>query len=83
MSSNELLDAIRKYQFYAIELNLFLDNFPDNEKAKKDYDLISHRLNSLRHKYETEYGPLTNFGTSFKNNPEKWVNQPWPWESCR
>lgn len=81
MHEKELLKAISKYQFYAIDLNLFLDNFPDNEKAAKDYAVISHRLNQLTHKYETEYGPLTNFGSSFKTNPEKWVNQPWPWEN--
>ncbi|KMT23213.1 spore coat protein CotJB [Clostridium cylindrosporum] len=83
MHGNSLLDAIRKYQFYAVELNLFLDNFPHDEKATRDYELVSHRLNCLINKYEHEYGPLTNFGSSFKNNPEKWVNQPWPWESYK
>lgn len=83
MTSKELLNAIQKYGFYSIDLNLYLDNHPNDEKAKKDYDLISHRLNSLIHKYENEYGPLTNFGTSFKNDSEKWVNQPWPWEACK
>ena len=35
MNANELLSAIREYQFYAIELNLYLDNFPNDERAKK------------------------------------------------
>lgn len=81
MSKNDLLKAIQKYQFYAIDLNLYLDNFPNNEKAKKDYEIVSHRLNGLRHKYEKEYGPLTNSGTSFNPCPSKWVDQPWPWEN--
>ena len=35
MHEKELLKAITKYQFYAVDLNLFLDNFPDNEKRKR------------------------------------------------
>ena len=33
MCENDLLDEIKKYQFYAVELNLYLDNFPNNKKA--------------------------------------------------
>ena len=81
MSRYNLLNTIKKYQFYTIDLNLYLDNFPYDEEAIEDYKLISKKLNSLIYEYECKYGPLTNFGTAFKNNPEKWVNQPWPWEN--
>ena len=30
MCKNDLLNEIKKYQFYAVELNLYLDNFPNN-----------------------------------------------------
>ena len=33
MNENELLFKIMKYIFYAVELNLYLDNFPTNQKA--------------------------------------------------
>ena len=81
MHREKLLDAIRKYQFYALELNLYLDNFPSDEKASKDFAIVSHKLNSLIHKYESEFAPLVGFGMTYKTNPEKWVNSPWPWES--
>ena len=32
MCEIDLLNEIRKYQFYAMELNLYLDNFPSNKK---------------------------------------------------
>ena len=47
MSKNDLLNEIKKYQFYAVELNLYLDNFPNNPKAINDYKIISKKLDSL------------------------------------
>ena len=41
MCENDLLNEIKKYQFYAVELNLYLDNFPNNKKATNDYKIIS------------------------------------------
>ena len=29
MNKHECLDAIRKLQFFAVDLNLYLDNFPN------------------------------------------------------
>ena len=38
MCENDLLNEIKKYQFYAVELNLYLDNFPNNSKStNKEY----------------------------------------------
>lgn len=81
MDKFELLDKIMKYQFYAVELNLYLDNFPDNEEATKDYEEVSAKLQCLVNGYENLYGPLTNFGSAYVQNPELWVNSPWPWEN--
>ena len=35
MNEQDLLNKIRELQFFAVELNLYLDNFPDNQKEKK------------------------------------------------
>ncbi|WP_454054621.1 spore coat protein CotJB [Clostridium sp. Marseille-Q7071] len=80
MHANELLNTIREYQFYAIELNLFLDNFPHDEKATKDFKITSHKLTCLINEYEEKFGPLTNFGSAFVENPPLWVKDPWPWQ---
>ena len=81
MNENELLYKIMKYIFYAVELNLYLDNFPTNSKATKDYKMVSEKLDSLICQYEQAYGPLTNFGSSSIEDPEKWTSCPWPWEN--
>lgn len=83
MKRNEYLDKIRKLQFYVLDLNLYLDNFPNCSKAKKDFDEMSCALKKLIWDYENEYGPLTNFGVAYFQNPEDWVNSPWPWENTK
>ncbi|HCW54515.1 MAG TPA: spore coat protein CotJB [Clostridium sp.] len=82
MDLEKLTYEIQKLQFAAVELNLYLDNFPNNKKAKEDYQQVSKKLNELIKEYEICYGPLKNLGAAYIQNPEKWVNQPWPWELC-
>ena len=73
-------DDIQKLQFYAVELNLYLDNFPENRKATEDYKEISSKLSELIERFECEYGPIRNFGQAYVENPIAWIEQPWPWE---
>ena len=82
MHAKDALDTIRIYQFSAIELNLYLDNFPDDKNAKDDYDKVSCKLNDLINQYEKDYGPLTNLSSAHVENPRAWVEQPWPGENC-
>ena len=81
MYENPLLIDIMKYMFYAIDLNLYLDNFPTNQEAINDYNEISRKIGFLVCKYEKCYGPLTNFGTASIENPEKLTSKAWPWQN--
>ncbi|WP_297714534.1 spore coat protein CotJB [Clostridium sp.] len=81
MNQRECLDAIRKLQFFAIDLNLYLDNFPNCKDAIDDYKLISSKLRKLIWDYEQSYGPLSNFGSAYIQNPDAWIDTPWPWEN--
>lgn len=81
MTDKELLKQIMKYQFYAIDLNEFLDTHPDCKEAQEDYKLISAKLCAAMKEYETQYGPLVNFGQSSVVNSKLWLKQPWPWEN--
>lgn len=80
MKRHEYLEKIQKLQFFAIDLNLYLDNNPECEKARADFEQISCELKKTMWDYEKQYGPLTNFGTAYFQDPESWVNSPWPWE---
>ncbi|MBD7910500.1 MULTISPECIES: spore coat protein CotJB [Clostridium] len=81
MNPHEYLSKIRKLLFFAVDLNLYLDNFPENRKATEDYKFVSSKLEKLICEYEQQYGPLSNFGSAYIENPEAWINTPWPWES--
>ena len=80
MSKIDLLNSIRIYQFCAVELNLFLDNFPEDKNATEDYCKVSAKLDNLMTEYEKHYGPLCNFGHAFYENSEAWIESCWPWE---
>jgi len=81
MSREEHLREIQKLLFYTLDLNLYLDNFPECDKATKDYDHYSRELKRLIWEYEKNHGPLTNYGSAYFQNPKDWVNSPWPWEN--
>lgn len=82
MNKKDLLNAIRKHLFYSVELNLYLDNFPNCKEARADYCNISQELDKLVREYEENYGPLINFGFARHEDALKWVCEPWPWEKC-
>lgn len=83
MNREEHLELIRKLQFYAVDLNLYLDNYPNNAKATEDYRFVSEKLTQIICDYEQKYGPLTNFASAHMEDPEAWVNSPWPWEQVK
>ena len=75
-----LLRKLQELEFAAVELNLYLDNHPDNKNALADFNVISKELITVKKMYEQERGPLCNFGYSESQYPWCWVNDPWPWE---
>ena len=78
MHGNNLMQAIRMYDFYLYELNLYLDTHPDDTQALalfKKYNAL--RANAYE-AYVAKYGPIT----ADQSSTEKfnWVDDPWPWE---
>ncbi len=81
MESTEkaLLEKIREARFACIELRIYLDTHPDDAIAQADYLAYSEKLQLLITKYESQYGPLMNFGQS-PTDVGSWVYQKWPWD---
>lgn len=75
-----LLKEIQAYEFAAIDLNLFLDTHPNEQRALVDYNALTHHLNMLKSQYEQLYGPLVVFGFAPSQYPWQWTEGPWPWE---
>ena len=79
-SRQELMLKIQELSFACVDLNLYLDNHPEDKNAINTYNKLVTQFVQARCAYESKYGPLTNFGYAPSNYCWQWVNQPWPWD---
>ncbi|MBO3446447.1 MULTISPECIES: spore coat protein CotJB [Clostridia] len=80
-SRRELLLRIQELCFACLDMNLYLDTHPEDQKAVNTFNSLSKQFMQAKCAYESKYGPLTNFGHSTSNcNNWQWVCQPWPWD---
>ena len=77
MKREEMIMKIKEYQCAIIELALYLDTHPDDEKALCLHREYARELKDLRDKYQKVYGPLT---IEYPCNKWRWLEEPWPWE---
>jgi spore coat protein JB len=81
MDANQecLLKEVMAADFTVIELNLYLDTHPCDQRAIALYNSGVQRSKMLWDEYERMYGPLT-ARLSYRNYPWQWIESPWPWE---
>ena len=73
----EMMMQLRSYKFSIIELGLYLDTHPDDEKALCLYREYAKKSKELSDKYQKIFGPLTIF---YPCKKWRWLEEPWPWE---
>lgn len=76
----DMLRRIQELSFACVDLNLYLDTHPRDQRALRDYNTYACQLMMLTRQYESMYGPMTNFGTAQSQYPWRWIEDPWPWE---
>ncbi len=78
----QMLMQMMALQFTAIDLNLYLDTHPEDQRALMDYNAIVQELAIIKDQYSRRFGPpISNFGSAPPSQyPWAWVNEPWPWE---
>lgn len=77
----KILREIQELEFALVELNLYLDTHPADERALRTFNNLAERLTAAKQAYEARYGPLVNFGHSGPAQmPWQWIEEPWPWE---
>ena len=77
---DEMLLNLNEISFARHELNLLLDNYPNNMKV---LDLFNHYLkieDELVKKYERMFGPLEVTSDNQTKIPFEWTSNKWPWE---
>lgn len=75
----KLLRQLQELQFALIEMNLYLDTHPFDKRAQQDLMQVAGQIEMLMPSVEKYYGPLTPIGFS-RENPARWITEPWPWE---
>lgn len=75
-----LLNKVRQYRFAMIDLNLYLDNYPNDTNVIKIFNNYQNLEKQACYEYESKYGPLTIDDMSNNVNTWIWDNSPWPWE---
>ena len=73
----EMLMKIRELNFAVIELGLYLNTHPEDQKALCLHRKYTKELKELMDKYQKVYGPLSIY---YSCNKWRWLEEPWPWE---
>ena len=71
---------LNQMQFAYHELNLLLDNYPNDQDVLNLFNKYRQSFNDLLQKFEDKYGPITILSDDLNNTPWAWDNEPWPWE---
>lgn len=72
---DEMLEQIKCRNFAIVELGLYLNTHPDDDKALCLHRRYSKELKELKDKYQKVYGPLTIY---FPCNKWRWLEEPCP-----
>ena len=76
----DMLTYIDSLCFALIDLNLYLDLYPNDSKIIELFNSYRVEKDEITKEYEIKYGPLTLNSDSLNKAPWAWDNMPWPWE---
>ena len=71
---------LQKISFALVEVVLYLDAYPNNEKAKKYYKELSEERDMLLKALEKAGMPMSATNVNVNGGEWSWVKGPWPWE---
>lgn len=74
------LEELQAADFTLLELQLYLDTHPSDEKALQQFKELTEQRVGLAANYEAKYGPLQHYGRSKVAHITDWTTSPWPWE---
>ena len=77
---DELLLNVGQLSFARHELNLLIDNYPNDSKYLNLFNKYRELENNAINNYERRFGPLNITSNDMDNIPFKWESDKWPWE---
>ncbi|MGI6309202.1 MAG: spore coat protein CotJB [Bacilli bacterium] len=77
---DQMLYDIQLLTTNVINYDLFLDVFPTNQEALKQFNQNNEQLKQLTNEFEKKFGPISLRSEVLKQYPWQWLRGPWPWE---
>jgi spore coat protein JB len=76
----QLLEQLQAVDFVLVELTLYLDTHPQDEESITQFNHYAKERKRLKKLFESQFGPLMQYGNSFSGCPWNWNEAPWPWQ---
>ena len=77
----DLLQQLAALDFTVLDLGLYLNINPHDEKAARLHQQFSLEARKIRAVYENTFGPLTSKSeVATEHSYWEWAENPWPWE---
>ena len=77
----KMLTDLDSLEFALIDLNLYLDVYPDDKSAIQLFNQYRTERLNLLNQYQNKYGPILLSSDALNRTPWMWDNRPWPWEN--
>ncbi|MGZ4159374.1 MAG: spore coat protein CotJB [Neobacillus sp.] len=75
-----LMEQLQAVDFVLVELTLYLDTHPDDVEAINQFNHYAKERKQLKKAFESQFGPLLQYGKSYSGYPWNWSDTPWPWQ---
>ncbi|MDP4161838.1 MAG: spore coat protein CotJB [Bacillota bacterium] len=76
----EALEQLQAVDFVLVELTLYLDTHSDDLESINQFNHYTKERKRLKKAFESQFGPLMQYGNSYSAYPWNWSASPWPWE---
>lgn len=76
----QLMEQLQAVDFVLVELTLYLDTHNDDQEAINQFNHYARERKRIKKLFESQFGPLQQFGNSYSGYPWNWDDAPWPWQ---
>ncbi|MGJ7919953.1 spore coat protein CotJB [Neobacillus sp. LXY-4] len=76
----QLMEQLQAVDFVLVELTLYLDTHPQDSEAINQFNSCAKERKRLKKLFESQFGPLMQYGNSYSGYPWNWNDPPWPWQ---
>lgn len=73
------LYKVMELGFALVDLNLYLDNYPDDLEAYRLFQKYVEEEKKAKEEYTSKYGPIVFTNANYKTY--EWLKNPWPWDN--